>query len=94
MRILYLTLIETCSEAQDAYDIFFSDKITEEFIDKFSAIGKIVYTNIYYKKYFRVIVKGKYTLKGFIENDDMRVLFPNSEHLHHLDELKQFISSL
>ena len=91
MKILHISIVETCTEAKDAYDVYFNDVIQEDFIEKFRPLGKIVYTDIYYKKYFKVIVRGKYTIKGFIDNDNFRVLFGNSNNESYLEELKQFI---
>lgn len=91
MKILHISIVETCTEAQNAYDVYFNDLINEDFIENFRPLGKVVYTDIYYKKYFRVIVKGKYTIKGFIDTDNFRVLFGNSNSEGYIEELKQFI---
>lgn len=94
MKILYLTLIETCAEAQNAYDVFFTDEINEDFIEKFNDVAKISYSKFGEKKYFRIIVKGKYTIKGFINNDNFRVLLADNLEVNFINELKEFINNL
>jgi len=87
MRILYLTQIENCLESQSAYNVFFTDFISEDFINKFSDIGKIVYKKIDNNTYFRVIVKGKFTIKGFVDKDNFRILVADNIEINEIKEI-------
>ncbi|HRP02822.1 MAG TPA: hypothetical protein PLE30_09265 [Candidatus Kapabacteria bacterium] len=94
MRILYLEMIETCVEAKSAYDIFFTDIIKQGFVEKFSDLGKIIIKSNLDKPFFKVIVRGKYTIKGIIGNDNFRVLMADNSGIEELNELKYIINDL
>lgn len=92
MKILNISKIDNCVESQNAHDIYFTDLISEEFIDKFSDMGKVVYSSINNKKYFRIIVKGKFTLKGFVNNSDFRLLIADNLGSNFIEEIKEEIN--
>ncbi len=94
MKLLYLEIIETCIEAKSAYDAFFSDTLSKEFIDKFSKIGKVVYNEKIGSTYFRIIVRGKYTIKGFINSDNFRIMMADNLDNEYLYEIKQNIENI
>jgi hypothetical protein len=85
--------LKNCAESQNAYDIYFDKELSEEFINKFSVYGKIVFSNINNFKYFRIIVKGQFTIKGFVGNNDFRVLIADNLGENFIDKIIEKISS-
>ena len=92
MKIVKVKKIEGCLEGTNVRDILFDLEITKDFIEFLGDHGKLVYNPEMEKPFFRVIVRGKYTLKGSQGNKSIRVILPeNSEGL--IEELTAYISS-
>lgn len=93
MKLMYFELVETCIESPNAYDGFLDLPIDENFLNKFSNVGKIVMMKNLEKPYFRIIVRGKYTIKGSLNNTEFRIIMPNDASIELLDEIKKIINS-
>ena len=93
MKIIRQKKIEGCLEGTNVRDLMFDDRITRDFILYLGNLGKLLFTEIIKKPFFRIIVRGKYTLKGSQGNKTIRVLLPENANDNLIDELKEYISS-
>jgi hypothetical protein len=72
-------------------DIIISAPISKDFIFYLSRLGKLFYHDELEKPYFRIIVRGKMTIKGAETNKTVRVLMPDEPDEAEFDALKQHI---
>lgn len=91
MKIVKIKKIEGCLEGTNVRDILFDSAITREFIDFLGKKGKLIYNQEMEKPFFRVIVRGGYTLKGSLGNKSIRVILPeNSEGV--IEQIENYIN--
>lgn len=83
MRIIAIRTIEGCLEGTNVKDLAFDQKIAKEFIDYLSNFGKLIYQADFEKPFFKIIVRGRFTLKGSEGNSSARVILPDEN----LDDL-------
>ncbi|MFP4370445.1 MAG: hypothetical protein ACOC2K_03345 [Bacteroidota bacterium] len=76
MRVIKLKKVEGCLEGSNVHDILLDDKIDREFIDHLGKMGKLIYMDSFDKPFFKVIVRGRYTIKGSQTNKSIRIIFP------------------
>jgi len=93
MKFLYFEIVEECLEGAHVYDTFLNDEIDDKFLEYLGLLGKIVFMKNIQKPFFRVIVRGKYTLKGSLGNDNFRIILPDNNGLEYLEEIKLHISN-
>lgn len=92
MRVIQIEKVDDCLEANKVYDFILNNKISEDLIHYCGKKGKLIYNTDFEKPYFKVIVKGKYTFKGALDNDIIRILFPDdADENTHMKDLKDFI---
>lgn len=91
MKIISINKVDDCLEATNVRDFYFSRKITKPFIDYLSTLGKFLYADGFDKPFFKVMVRGKYTVKGALGNKIIRVLLPDNGGDKFIEELKQYI---
>ena len=87
MKIVAQKKVEGCIEGTNVYDVFFEESINLNFIDFLSNYGKLIQNDDIENSFFRIIVKGKYTIKGSIGNKTLRILLPDSDCKILLDEI-------
>ncbi|GAB1370076.1 hypothetical protein MASR1M45_01340 [Candidatus Kapaibacterium sp.] len=92
MNFVYYEIVEDCIEAKNVYDAYLSIKIGNELMNHLSKLGKLVVMNNIEKPFFRIIVRGKYTLKAVMTDDKLRVLLPDIADFRVLDEIKYHIN--
>jgi hypothetical protein len=93
MRVEYIEKAEDCLEAEKVFDFILSEKITDGFIKYCGEKGKLIYKDKFEKPYFKVLVKEKYSFKGAIDNNIIRVLFADeSDENEFLNELEVFFN--
>ena len=93
MKFKEYKIIEDCLEGSNVRDILLDEPSTKEFIYYFEKIGKLLFFDELPKPMYKIIVKGKYTIKGIAGNNTMRVLLPDNESDESLQELKEFINN-
>jgi hypothetical protein len=79
MIIKAIRKIEDCLESTNVRDIILDGYITKKFIDYLGLMGKLYYNDEFLKPYFKVIVKGRYTVKGAQGNKTLRIMLPETE---------------
>ncbi|MBX3042361.1 MAG: hypothetical protein KIT33_00215 [Candidatus Kapabacteria bacterium] len=93
MNLVYYEIVEDCIEAKNVYDAYLSIKLDDTLISHLAILGKLVFFKDFEKPYFRVISRGKFTIKG-IENDDkFRILLPDDAGIESLELIKSHINS-
>ena len=93
MKLMYFEYIEGCLEGQNVHDAYLNDEVDKNFSEYLGKLGKFsVYTD-FEKPFYRVIVKGKYTIKGSLANNYFRIIMPDDELLNYLQEIKDYINN-
>ncbi|MFH1049967.1 MAG: hypothetical protein V1779_03440 [bacterium] len=87
MKIIKQKKIEGCLEGANVKDIKLDGKITKELVLHLGQLGKLIFTDDLEKPFFRVIVRGQFTMKGSLGNRTIRLLMP-------LTGEEEFIKSL
>lgn len=92
MQILEIKKVLGCLESFNARDIFLEKQIGKAFIGHLGSLGKLIYLNELEKPFFKIIVKGKYTIKGSQYNKAIRVVFSNSNIKENLEQIVTLIN--
>lgn len=93
MKILKVKIAEGCLESTNARDLLFDAALTENFVKSLAkeSGGKLVLREELAKPFFRVIVRGKFTLQGSLTNKTARLILPEfssgAEEFAYLNEL-------
>ncbi|MGQ9820181.1 MAG: hypothetical protein ACUVQ1_09740 [Candidatus Kapaibacteriales bacterium] len=85
--------VEDCYESSNTRDILLSRPITEDFVKYLGKIGKLILFNEFDIPYFKIIVKGEYTIKGAFGKKTIRVLLPEDVQDYPLDSLIDVINN-
>jgi len=93
MTILRIKNIEDCFESSNVRDIIISPPISKDFIFYLGRLGKLFYHDELEKPYFRIIIRGKMTIKGAETNKTVRVLMPDEPDEEEFEVLKNHIMS-
>lgn len=93
MNLVYYEIVEDCIEAKNVYDAYLCINNNNKFIDYLGKLGKLVYFEDFDKPYFKVIVRGEYTLKGVKDDSKIRVLLPDDAGVDSLDVIKKYINN-
>ena len=91
MKVLKIKTIGDCLEGTNVRDLLFDSEITEDFVFYLKPLGKLVYNTSFDKPFFRLIVRGKYTLKGSVGNKTLRVLLPTDADDAFIREFSAFV---
>lgn len=86
--------VEGCLEATNVTDIFLDSSIDQTSLNILSQIGKLVVYNEIDNPFFKIIVKGKYTIKGSIGNKSLRILLPENSEMNIILELIDIINKI
>ncbi len=76
MKVVKTKKVEGCLDSKNAVDVLYDKEVTKDFIEYLGNLGKLIYKNNLEKPFYRVIVRGEYTLKGSEGNMTTRVLLP------------------
>ncbi|ROL61721.1 hypothetical protein D9V86_04345 [Bacteroidetes/Chlorobi group bacterium ChocPot_Mid] len=93
MKIIKQKKIEGCLEGANVKDIMFDNKITKEFVLHLGKMGKLIFDEELKKPFFRVIVRGKFTMKGSVSNKTIRLLLPATGDEEIIETLKNHIET-
>lgn len=78
MKVLKIKKVEDCLESTNVRDILMDSELIKVFIDHLGLLGKLIYYENFKKPFFKVIVRGEYTIKGAQGNKEFRVLLPEN----------------
>lgn len=87
MKALDYKKVEGCLDGTNVYDILFDEKISKEFVEFMAEGAKFTIHNKMKIPFFRIIFKGKYTLKGSLGNETIRVILPDNADEHKIIEI-------
>ena len=76
MKIIKIKKIGDCLEGSNVRDILLDNTVDKKFIEYIGELGKLIYNSSMDKPFYKVIVRGQYTLKGAETNKTIRVLLP------------------
>lgn len=93
MKVLKQKKIEDCYESSNAVDFLLSSPITKEFAEHLGKLGKFLLFEEFNLPYFKVIVKGEYTIKGALSKKTIRILLPEDVKDFPLDNLVEYINN-
>ena len=90
MRLLWTKKIEGCIDGDNVMDVLYDKPVTKEFVCYLGKLGKLIYNDDLEKPFYRVIVRGKYTLKGSQGNKTTRVMLPDNVDDSWLNEISEY----
>lgn len=93
MKIIKTVKAESCSDGNIGYDIYFDNKIDKEFADYLGTLGKYRLDDTFDEPYFKIIVRGYYTLKGSLNTNYLRMIVPESIFDKIYKDFENFISN-
>ncbi len=91
MDIIKEKKIENCLESSNVKDFMLDSEINKIFVDYLAELGKLIFIDNIENPFFKIIVRGKYTLKGSIGNKTIRILLPEMDNESAIKELKDYI---
>jgi hypothetical protein len=92
MKALKTKKILGCLEGSNVYDILLDSKVNKDFINYLAELGRLLYDDVFEKPFYKVIVRGKFTLKGSQGNRSIRVLLPEKGEKY-LEEITGYIDN-
>lgn len=92
MKVVKIKKVEDCYESSNTRDLLLSQPITENFVKYLGKIGKLILFDEFDIPYFKIIVKGEYTIKGAFGKKTIRMLLPEDMPDYPLDSLIKVIS--
>lgn len=93
MKVIKLKKVEDCFESSNTRDIVLSSPLTVDFVNYLGKLGKLLLFDDFDIPYFKVIVKGEYTIKGTLGKKTIRILLPEDIPDYSLDSLVEYINS-
>lgn len=85
--------IEGCLEGTNVYDILFDCISDKKFIEYLSVLGPLSFNDQMAKPYYRIINKGKYTIRGSVGNHTIRVTLPEDSPKETIEEIISLINN-
>lgn len=83
--------VQGCLEGTNVRDIYFDEAMTMEFGDYLCRLGHFVFRKEIEKPFFKVMVRGRYTLKGSVGNIAARLILPNSDDEAVIREIEEYV---
>ncbi|ROL58391.1 hypothetical protein D9V84_01255 [Bacteroidetes/Chlorobi group bacterium Naka2016] len=93
MKVVKQKKVDDCYESSNTVDLLLSAPITKDFVEHLGKLGKLLLFEEFDIPYFKVIVKGEYTIKGAFGRKTIRILLPEDVENYPLDPLVQHIES-
>ncbi len=93
MKIIKISDAESCADGNIGYDIYFDNNTDQKFIGYLAKLGKIKIDNTFDNPYFKIIVKGNFTLKGSIGRNFLRMIVPESIFKQIIKDFEKYISN-
>ena len=92
MNIKSVHKVQGCLEGTNVRDIYFDEPITVAFAEYLCRLGHSVFRREIEKPFFKVMVRGRYTLKGSVGNVAARIILPTPDDEGVIEEIDEFIS--
>ena len=93
MKVVKQKKVTDCYESSNTIDFILSAPITKPFVEQLGQLGKLLLYDEFDIPYFKVIVKGEYTIKGAFGKKTIRILLPEDVEDYPLDSLVQHIEN-
>lgn len=93
MKVIKKKKIEGCLESNFVWDLMLNSQMDKSFIDYLAILGKIIFVDNIKKPFFKIIVKGKFTLTGVLNNNSFRIIFPDENIYTDLTFLLNYIDN-
>jgi hypothetical protein len=93
MKVVKQKKVTDCYESSNTIDFILSAPITKPFVEHLGQLGKLLVFDEFDIPYFKVIVKGEYTIKGAFGKMTIRILLPEDVEDYPLDSLVQHIEN-
>jgi hypothetical protein len=90
MKALEIKKIEGCLDGTNVRDILWDNPVDKLFIDYLALGNKLIYQKGAGKPFYKIIVRGKYSLKGSEGANSSRVVLPSKDADQYLQELIDF----
>ncbi len=90
MKIIKYIKAGDCLESSNAWDFLLDREMDEDFLDILEKHGKLVAHRGSGKPYFRLITKGKYTIKGSLGNRTFRALLAGEDD-RYVEEILEMV---
>ncbi len=91
MKVLKHKKIEGCLDGTNVRDILLDGLIDKKLVLYIGELGRLIYKEEMAKPFFRVIVRGKYTLRGSQGNKTIRVILPDDAGDTEMQEIAEYI---
>lgn len=91
MTIVSIKKADACVDGNIGYDVVFSEAIDKNLSDYLGLLGKYIYNDAFDVPFFKVIIRGMYSIKGSIGNMSLRLLIPETIENNIIDEFKQYV---
>lgn len=91
MQITSVQKVEGCLEGTNVRDVFFDDSITTEFARELGKSGKLILKEKIEKPFFKIIFRGKFSVKGSLGNDYIRAILPEGTGDKLVRDLREII---
>jgi hypothetical protein len=91
MQVIHIKKVLGCLESFNARDVFLEKEIKTEFVEHLGKLGKLIHLKELEKPFFKVIVKGKYTIKGSETNNSIRIVFSNTHYENDLEKIIDYV---
>lgn len=93
MKVVKQKKVADCYESSNTIDFLLSAPITKSFVEHLGKLGKLLIFEEFDIPYFKVIVKGEYTIKGAFGKKTIRILLPEDIENYPLEGLVDHIES-
>jgi hypothetical protein len=78
MIVAQIKKIEDCLASKNVWDLYLNNIIDEQFVSKLGSLGELNMYQLKPKPFFKIIVRGKYTFKGSVGNNSLRLILPDN----------------
>ncbi len=93
MKVVKTKKIEGCMEGTNVFDILFDCVSDMNFVKYLGQLGEVTYNDQMAKPYYKVICRGKYTLRGSLGNHTVRITLPGDGSLDQVDDVVNLINN-
>jgi hypothetical protein len=93
MKVEKIKKIEGCLEGTNVKDVLLTDNVDKAFVDYLAALGKLIFFEGSGKPFYKVIIRGQYSIKGAIGNHTCRLILPTINAEEMLDSFIHYVNS-
>lgn len=93
MKVLKSKVIKGCLESDNVREFLFDNELTMEFVNYIGKLGKLILYDEIEKPYFKIIVRGKFTVKSSLGNKTIRIILPDISDEKEIVDLKNYIEA-